>query len=455
MLAACMALGATASLGAGCHASSDPAQPDTHGAYVFRDPETCRPCHEQHVKDWEGSMHAYAEKDPIFRGIADVQASDFQGEAGQFCTECHTVPGFLLGETPIVNGPGGQHLQKTSGLSTVAERGVSCDVCHSATAVLRDENAELLFKADGRIRGPIDEPVPNPFHESQVSGLHLSGRLCSACHNVKLPFNYKDITLEGTGFEWAEWGKKPGNDKQCQDCHMPVRGTGPAAKGGPDRTLHAHTFVGADIALVDFPDKARQLDLVTKLMASAASLDGEVLLDGSRKVSGFRASITNLAGHALPSGVTTERRVWLEAKVTDAMGVVRYQTGTLDARGDLMDGFPEHSITPDGDPDLWWYGSLVTNSASTAKSKIVEFPHRADAITTNLIGPNATVTKTFALPGLTAGSYTLTMRLLFRSIPPHFMRALEEHPLVKLDPALEKLVPILEIATRSIAMTVP
>ena len=50
------------------------ATPDTgidHSGLVFRDPETCRPCHEEHVRQWEGSMHAYAATDPLFHGIAD------------------------------------------------------------------------------------------------------------------------------------------------------------------------------------------------------------------------------------------------------------------------------------------------------------------------------------------------------------------------------------------------
>ena len=30
------------------------------------DPATCQSCHPTHVRDWSGSMHAYASDDPVF-----------------------------------------------------------------------------------------------------------------------------------------------------------------------------------------------------------------------------------------------------------------------------------------------------------------------------------------------------------------------------------------------------
>ena len=439
----------------GCSSkSSGETASDAGPGFVFRDPQSCRQCHEQHVADWEGSMHSYAEKDPVFRAIADVQASDFVGEAGQFCTECHTVPGFLQNETPIINGPRGEKVQRTSGLSVAASAGVSCDVCHSATQVLKNVNAQILFEPNGTVRGPFDDAQPNDFHKSVFSPLHTTGDLCAGCHNVKVPFNYKDVPLESTGFEWTTW-RSMGGEKQCQDCHMPERARGPAAPGGPDRTLHTHTFVGVDVALVDHPDKDRQLAAARDLVTKAVELGAVLVADASGKTTGFTASLKNVAGHAVPSGVTSERRMWLEATLVDGQGTATYSTGMLDANGDLMDGYPEHTTTPAGDPDLWWFGSILTNSGSTETNKIVTYPHRADAVIEQMLKPMATDTKSFAFPSLASGAYTLKLRLLFRSLQPYFMRALERHPLAKLDPALKSRVPLFTMADKSISFTIP
>ncbi len=392
-------------------------------------------------------MHAYAAKDPLFHAIADIQASDFAGEGGQFCTQCHTVPGFLNGETVIYAGPGGTPRQKTTGLSPVAQMGVSCDVCHSATLVLRQRNAELLFVPDGTIHGPFGDPVPNDFHQSLESPLHRKGDLCAACHDVDLPFNFRDVPLESTGREWQQYLAK-GGDQQCQDCHMPSY-MGQAAVDGPIRTVHSHTFVGVDMALVDFPAKQRQREMVEQLARKTVEMTIAPRADG------FNAKLTNITGHSVPSGVTSERRVWLEAKLRDALGAVVYQTGMLDSNGDLMDGVPDHTINPGGDPDLWWFGSVVTNSTGLMGTHLVTFPHQSDAIDEHLLLPRSSATHDFKFPVLASGSYTLSVRVLLRAVQPFFMRALEKHPISRISPTLKDAIPTLVLAEASLPIAIP
>lgn len=419
-------------------------------ALVFRDPETCRRCHAQHVSEWEGAMHAYAAKDPVFHAIADLQASDFGGEAGQFCTQCHTPPGFLLGETRVEK-EGAVFRQRTEGLSKVAQAGVSCDVCHSATQVLRPTNAELLFQADGVIRGPFADPIPNEFHSSVGSALHVSGKLCAACHNVKLPFNFKDVPLESTGIEWENEYLAKGGDKQCQDCHMPSY-EGRATPDGKVRTLHRHTFVGVDVALIDdFPHKDEQRALVQKMLEGALQLNTALQKDVTGRVTGVSVSLRNLAGHAVPSGVTTERRLWVAIDVTDGGGKSVFRSGHLDANGDLMDGIAEHSLDPGGDPSLWVFSSIVKKK----NGELTEIPHRADEIIENLIRPHATVTKTYAMPAtLPSGSYRVAVKVQFRAFQPFFLRLLEKHQLTKLDPRIRERVPLMTMAQQALTFEV-
>ena len=48
---------------------------DTADSYValdvsgLMDPATCQECHPDHYDQWQGSMHAYAAADPIFRAM--------------------------------------------------------------------------------------------------------------------------------------------------------------------------------------------------------------------------------------------------------------------------------------------------------------------------------------------------------------------------------------------------
>lgn len=398
-------------------------------------------------------MHAYAGTDPLFHGVADVMTVDFGGElaSGQFCTQCHLVAGVLRGETKIEKGIGGVPVLKTEGLSKVAQLGVSCDVCHSATRVTDPFNANIVFEPTGAVRGPFGSAQPTTFHDSIESPLHRSGDLCAGCHNVVLPGGAgRTVPLESTGKEWKDW-KSKGGDKECQDCHMPVRGEGPAAPGGPNRTLHAHTFVGVDTALVDvFPNKDEQRALVEKLLKEA------VALEATKVDTGVKVSLKNLAGHAVPSGSTTERRMWVEAKLVDASEKVLWQTGMVDPNGDLMDGFPEHSTMPAGDPDLWWFGSNVTLTTVNAGTKLVAFPHQSTEIDERLLRPMETATKTYALPTtLATGTYELRVRLLFRPLQPYFFRELEKHFVVKLDPKFATRSPTYVMAETKLPIAIP
>ena len=427
-------------------------EPRTRHELVFRDPESCRQCHPNHVAEWEGTMHAYAEQDPLFIAIDNIMQNDFDGQGGQFCTQCHTVPGFLGNETQVFMDASGFH-QITDGLSAIAKHGVSCDVCHSAESIDAPFNGQLAFVPDGSVHGPLSDPMPTTAHANIESPLHRTGALCAACHNTQLPITAAPVPLEQTANEWQMY-KQAGGDKECQDCHMPSR-MDQAAVDGPMRTVHAHTFVGVDIALVDgFPDAANRRQLVDQLIAQSATLTDTLVTDAAGTVTGLSAAIKNLAGHALPSGVTSERRMWLEVTLRDAGGAIHYQTGMLDANGDLMDGVPEHSLTPMGDPDLWWFGAtLFKVAADTHQKEIVVFPHRATGITTQLIAPLTTATRTFTFPTLPAGSYTLTVRLLFRILQPYFLRALTTSLVAPIDPTIPARVPTYVMASDTLTFT--
>jgi hypothetical protein len=439
---------------AACHKPSGIVEPRTTHELIFRDPETCRQCHPNHVAEWEGTMHAYAEQDPLFAAIDNIFQNDFDGEGGQFCTQCHTVPGYLGNETQVTMTANGFQ-QITAGLSAIAQHGVSCDVCHSAVSLDQPMNGGLAFEPDGSVHGPLDDPMDTSAHANVESDLHKTGLICVGCHNTQLPIVAAPVLLEQTANEWQMY-KQAGGTKECQDCHMPSR-MDVAAVGGPMRTVHAHTFVGTDIALTDgFPDAATQQMLVEQMLQQSATLTDALVQNGAGATTGMTSSIENLAGHAIPSGVTSERRLWLEVTVHDASNAVAYQTGMLDANGDLMDGIPEHSVTPNGDPDLWWFGSIIfAVAADTHQMQIVTFPHQATGITPHLIDPLTTATHTFNFPTLASGSYSVTVRLLYRTLQPYFLRALTASLVAPIDPSIPARVQTVVIASDGLSFAIP
>ena len=55
----------------------------------LQDPATCKTCHPKQYADWEGSMHAYASKDPVFVAMNQRGQRETDGGLGKFCVQCH------------------------------------------------------------------------------------------------------------------------------------------------------------------------------------------------------------------------------------------------------------------------------------------------------------------------------------------------------------------------------
>ena len=448
----------------------------TQDVMAFEDPRDCARCHANHVAEWEMSNHAYAAKDPVFHAMVRVGQAQTEGKLGQFCVQCHTPTGMATGQTPVVFDQGlDRFRQVLDTLDPVAQQGVSCDVCHSVTDVIEPVNARMVLTPNGIKRGTIADPVATPAHDSAYSALHGESDLCGSCHAVTNP---RQALIEETFPEW-EASQAARDGKTCQSCHMPEY-LGQAAPDAPERTLHRHTFVGVDVSLLpeeEFPGYQEMRDLAAAMLRSSAKMSAEA--SGRR----LDVSVENLAGHALPSGATAERQMWLEVLVRDADGELVFESGTLDARGDLRDGLAEHSLAPGSDPQLAYWGQLLiqvpgldaaeTDAQRQALIDVaeaacrpmglggvdpesgilpVELPWQANWQCNYMIRPDQTDERSFDLGALAPGTYTASVRLRFRTFPPHFLRKLEE--LGGLDPDVKGRVPTVLIAEEEVTLTV-
>lgn len=391
-------------------------------------PEACASCHPEHYNEWLGSMHAYAAVDPAFLSMQKMGQTETAGQVDQFCVQCHSPIMSKMGLTPP--------FYENDGLPPVGIRGVSCLACHKIARIIETRNAAFEFDTGPAVLGPIEDPTANRYHASAYSALHQSSELCGACHNVVNP---RGVVIENT---FGEWQRSPAaaNGLQCQDCHMPVY-RGAAAIGGPERDVHRHFFVGADVALIDFPDRERQLALVEALLRSAAELRVEV--PAQVEVGQFlpiAVTITSkTAGHHLPTGAVADRQMWLSVTVTEqASGRIIYQSGHLDANGDLLDRHSE--ISPNADFDLVVFAQQMTGN----EGQDVFFSWQAYHERTVTLPPLASVTPAFRayVPEDLSGPLRLEVKLRFRSFPPFLLRKIGL-------PDIAAQLPIVDMATWS------
>jgi hypothetical protein len=314
----------------------------------FVSPETCGGCHEEIYKQWKGSMHSLSHVDTLYREVAlhdlkGLSDSDEIKEA-EHCVSCHTPVGFFSGMPAKTS----DHLKK---IPDMAQKGVQCDFCHSATGAGKIYNADIKLdpghgeEDPGIKRGPLGDSKPD-FHKAAYSKFHTQAEICGVCHDVR-------HVVFGTKLEtpYEEWKKGPYAEQgiPCQDCHMrqrpgvPATGStkrpdnpGFAASGGPKRKhVYTHYFTGSNTLIPGQFGFKEQITMAEERLKNAATVSiGDALKGGKLQV-----TVTNSgAGHSLPTGLSHVRQMWLEVTVSDRNGSVLYHSGGLDVKGRLESG---------------------------------------------------------------------------------------------------------------------
>ncbi|MFQ5462521.1 MAG: multiheme c-type cytochrome [Phycisphaerae bacterium] len=251
----------------------------------------CGECHQAIHAVWRQSMHANAWSNSIFQAAYRRSRDAYGPEQAKTCQRCHT---------PTVRHGGDYDVKEA-----ITAEGVTCDFCHSVSAVdLTDPDDPVRWTVGKTKYGPLRH-AQSPAHEIVDTQLHTQSEFCAACHEYR---NSNGVTVLGT---YSEWKASPyaKQGKQCQDCHMPLipgRVVALDVKRDTNKQVNLHDVSGShDIEQVR---KAVTLDLMGhEWLGDRVWVFVQVANEGS--------------GHCFPTGLP-KHRVVLEVTIHDGATLV-------------------------------------------------------------------------------------------------------------------------------------
>jgi hypothetical protein len=422
------------------------------------------------------------------------------------CVNCHGPAGVSLAENltlPLTHRLGGDELLNEGISCSVCHqhRGKPTPGQGGLAAYQNSFSRGSIFF------GPIRDPVGNAHHASEFDSVFKNpDDLCLGCHNVSFDKNGdgkvvkgQDLVLQVTDEEYQDY-RAAGGDQTCITCHMPrLRATRVAEsaaipfeqdRAAPAREVHDHSFVGVDYALDAVAVRDPERPLREALLRSAAKID---LPRASIAVRGgtlsFDVTVTNSGtGHNVPTGFAFARQMWLEVTASDASGPF-LTSGVLPSNvSDLCDSAtldePNNPMRPHvkgcdhSDPLLVNFQRKLVNHFEIARDKdgaaivndkgepkLVEAenghedflqhltvgvvdrvrPSDHQALSALRPGETRTYRYTAPLPARPTGEISVAVRLLFRSSPPYFLRAMAEHQPANERPRLGPLIGGLQV----------
>ena len=348
----------------------------------FSGPFVCANCHANLTDagghdvtmstQWRASTMANAARDPLWQAKVSAEIArhpELQAEIEATCSRCHMPMAYtqalVKGQTPAIFGENG-FLNPAHPLHHAAMDGVTCTLCHQIQPDGLGTPASFSghFAIETSTTPPqrtLFGPYPDPDGMGAMimrqgsaynprQGQHLTGSaLCATCHTL---FTNHALAANGdNGFpeqvpylEWlhSSYGDGQGQDRQCQDCHMPVaQGAVAIYPGWPQHEpFYQHHFVGGNLFML----KILQAH-VGELGLTASTADFEAAIERTRaQLQEQTAEITipafvqdqnllratvrvaNQSGHKFPTSYPA-RRAWLHLTASDAEGRVFFESG--------------------------------------------------------------------------------------------------------------------------------
>jgi hypothetical protein len=352
----------------------------------FSGPGTCTLCHEGLSDEagadvslttaWRSTMMANAAKDPVWQAKVSSEVARFpalQAVIEEKCVTCHMPMAETQAEVEgqAIAAQGDGFFDPDHPLHEAGMEGVSCTLCHQIGDVGLGTMESFTggYSVDTSTEPPDRQafgPYEQPFAPSMqmhtgfvpVYGAHTgAAELCATCHNLYTPYVDAQGNVLGEFPEqtpYTEWQNSGfGGVAPCQSCHMPQ------AEGGvvislmpgrlaPRQPFYQHWFVGgnalmlgilagwggelevtADAAHFD-ATRTRVVDQIGERAASL-TVDSLELEDG---VLTANLRVAAATGHKFPTSFPS-RRAWLHVAVTDAAGMVIWESGARNADGTI------------------------------------------------------------------------------------------------------------------------
>jgi hypothetical protein len=276
----------------------------------------CASCHKAIHTYWSESAHAQA-VGPTYRDAleAAVAGASDKDAVRQGCVWCH-APTTIATRDYALQG-------------ALAREAVTCDFCHTVTAVDLAKANPFQTEPGRKKLGPL-QFAKSPFHDTAYSPLHkASPLLCAGCHE------YRSSTGVAVLSNYSEWKESPypARGMLCQECHMPVVPGTTVREGlaSDQRQINLHRMVGGS----GYAQIRRGLDLkIASVALRSASADVEVV-------------VTNTGvGHAAPGGLSTKAIVLVVGAVSSSGELVQpkervYHRTLLDAQGRALTTVPD------------------------------------------------------------------------------------------------------------------
>ena len=344
----------------------------------YEESGVCRNCHDTRIdltSQWRSSMLSQAWVDPLFQFSYRQAGEDTGGKTDNFCPRCHTPVGYLTGNLPP--------------RADLGKEGISCDFCHTIANSTGIGNGAYV-SSPSKIKRAQYPDARSTHHETAYSDLHTRSEFCGMCHDVFDPEN-PGLMEQATYTEWKE-SSYPKRGIQCQHCMMNtvsgVVGASEAVMGPHQWVVFEHRFLGGH-----WEENLKKAALLF------LEIDKSEVRGGDRV--GVKVQLANVGcGHALPTGRSDLRELWLEVKAVDFAGHEVfsgrrvYGTGFADADG--------HAVG-----HRFWLAKRVLNDYRILPEEV------------------KTETFNFAVPEKAEGPITLEAKLLYRLAPQEYADAAE------------------------------
>lgn len=337
-------------------------------------------CHEEIYKEWLPSAHRYASMDVGFQAIQGVMAKQNGAASTRYCGGCHDPISLFSGTKNI-----GVDKDSLTGLDGYQE-GISCLSCHAIETTDVSGNANYVMAQperyvwelrEGKVATFLADFLIRSYPQNHVDTLSRrmfkTPEFCAACHKQFIDEEVNKVGWVQLQNQFDNWKASRWHDEdapertvECRECHMPLTDSRDPASGddadinrsADDGKHRIHSFLGANQyipTLMKLEGAEQHVADVERWLKGDYDIpeiahkwsDGPAVpieLEVPESVSPGEEFqllvriVNNKVGHDFPTGPLDIIQAWVEIDVTDANGLVIFESGKRDERNFIESG---------------------------------------------------------------------------------------------------------------------